>query len=579
MPWTEQLANFEDLRRRIRDLAAFSTFPAAWRNYDIRQIGDSIVAALIPMLVADFVLIELPSHDDRVTELIRSDPKLDPGSLDDVRAMLQREKAAHGAEREFVVGDTSGGKTLHVATLPIGLGGDAALTAGSSRSTFPTKTEKLLLVTAANQAAIAIQQWSGDVNMRRFTTLVERSTDFVGIASLRGQVEYVNPAGLELVGLGALDDALRLHMLDFFSPPDWQTVQNEIWPVVLRGGRWKGELDLVHFRSGMPMPFLVDCFKIDDPRTGQAMNIATVSRDLSELRIAEAELRHLNESIERRVEQRTIELGDANRRLLDQNFQREQTDLRFQKLRNQLFHSARLSAAGHMAGVLAHELNQPLTAVINSVNAVKRLLTCGNDASLVTALDVADEAAAQALRAGEIIRGLRQLASLDKTERRVEALPSMIEEAGALGLSSVAPLTAQLSLDFDGEATGVLVNRVQIQQVLVNLIRNATEAMADQDRREITLATKVLCDGMIEIAVIDIGPGIHGDMAGRLFEPFVSSKHEGMGLGLPTSRSIIEAHGGQLTVGPKPGGGTIFRFTVPSAGGVDASSSSRLRPG
>jgi C4-dicarboxylate-specific signal transduction histidine kinase len=223
-----------------------------------------------------------------------------------------------------------------------------------------------------------------------------------------------------------------------------------------------------------------------------------------------------------------------------------------------------------MAAVLAHELNQPLTAVINSVNAAKRLLTRGDHASLVTAQDVADEAVAQGLRASEIIRGLRQFATLDEIERRVEALPSMIEQAGALALSSVAPLTAHLSFDFDGKATEVLVNRVQIQQVLVNLIRNAFEAMADQDRREVTLATRVLPNTMIEITVTDIGPGIHGDIAGRLFEPFVSSKHDGMGLGLPISRSIVEAHGGKLTAGPKSGGGTIFRFSVPSAGVADA---------
>jgi signal transduction histidine kinase len=570
MPWTEPLANADDLRRCVRDLVALSTLPAAWRNYDTRQIGDSIVAALIAMLAADFVLIMLPSHGNRITELVRSDPKLNPGSLDDVRAMLQSERATLSAEREFIVATVSGGKNQHVATAPIGLGGDAVLVAGSSRSTFPTKTERLLLTTGANQAAIAFQQWLGDADKRRFTTLVQRSTDFVGIASLGGRVEYINPAGLQLLGLASIDGIPRLDVLDFVSPRDQHTVQNEIWPEAVRSGRWKGELDLVHFRSGTPIPFLVDCFRIDDPRTGQAMNVATVSRDLSAQRSAEADLRHLNESLERRVEQRTVELADANRKLLAEHLQREQADLRFQKLRNEMFHSARLSAAAQMAAVLTHELNQPLTAVINSVNAAKRLLTRGDRASLVTAQDVADEAAAQGLRASEIIRGLRQFATLDEIERRVEALPSMIEQAGALALSSVAPLTAHLSFDFDGKATEVLVNRVQIQQVLVNLIRNAFEAMADQDRREITLATRVLPNTMIEITVTDIGPGIHGDIAGRLFEPFVSSKHDGMGLGLPISRSIVEAHGGKLTAGPKPGGGTIFRFSVPSGGAADA---------
>jgi signal transduction histidine kinase/PAS domain-containing protein len=570
MPWTEPLADPDDLRRCIRDLVALSTLPAAWRNYDMRQIGDSIVAALITMLAADFIFMALPSHGDQFTELARSDPTLTPASLDHVRAILQREKATLGGEQEFIVADASSGRNLHVATAPIGLSGDAMVAAGSSRSTFPTRTEKLLLNTGANQAAIAFQQWLGDADKRRFTTLVQRSTDVVGIASLGGHIQYVNPAGLQSLGFSTLDDALRLHVLDLVSRRDRPAVRNEVWPLVLRTGRWKGELDLMHFRSKTPIPFLIDCFRIDDPRNGEPMNVATVSRDLSAQKISEAELRRLNESLERRVERRTIELAEAHKQLLADNLEREKADVRFQKLRNELFHMARLTAAGQMTTALAHELTQPLTAIINSVNATKRLLAREDRASLVIAQEVADEVVDQALRASDIIRGLRQFVTLDETERRTEALPPMIEEAVALALSSVASLAAHPNFEFDDKATDVFVNRVQIQQVLVNLIRNAIEAMAGQDQREMTLATRVLDDGMIEVTVVDIGPGIPGDIAGRLFEPFVSNKRDGMGLGLSISRSVIEAHGGRLTAGPKPGGGTILRFTIPPGGGVDA---------
>ena len=570
MPWTEPLADPDDLRRCIRDLVALSTLPAAWRNYDMRQIGDSIVAALITMLAADFIFMALPSHGDQFTELARSDPTLTPASLDHVRAILQREKATLGGEQEFIVADASSGRNLHVATAPIGLSGDAMVAAGSSRSTFPTRTEKLLLNTGANQAAIAFQQWLGDADKRRFTTLVQRSTDVVGIASLGGHIQYVNPAGLQSLGFSTLDDALRLHVLDLVSRRDRPAVRNEVWPLVLRTGRWKGELDLMHFRSKTPIPFLIDCFRIDDPRNGEPMNVATVSRDLSAQKISEAELRRLNESLERRVERRTIELAEAHKQLLADNLEREKADVRFQKLRNELFHMARLTAAGQMTTALAHELTQPLTAIINSVNATKRLLAREDRASLVIAQEVADEVVDQALRASDIIRGLRQFVTLDETERRTEALPPMIEEAVALALSSGASLAAHPNFEFDDKATDVFVNRVQIQQVLVNLIRNAIEAMAGQDQREMTLATRVLDDGMIEVTVVDIGPGIPGDIAGRLFEPFVSNKRDGMGLGLSISRSVIEAHGGRLTTGPKPGGGTILRFTIPPGGGVDA---------
>src|SRR6202166_3926080 len=568
MPWTEPPANSNELRRCIRDLVALSALPAGWQNYDMRQIGGSIVAALISMLDADFVFIALPGDANQLISELAHD-KLTPKSLKHVRTMLQRKSALLGSGQEFVFGDGGGGGGLHVATAPIGFGGDATLAAGCFRDTFPTRTEKLLLNTGANQAAIAFRQWLGDAEKRRFTASVQRTTDFIGIASLNGQIQYINPAGLELMGLEAVDHALRLHVLDFVSPQDRTTVQREIWPLVLRTGRWKGEFDLRHFGSGMLMPFLVDCFRIDDPRTGQPMNVATVSRDLSEEKNSEAALRNLNESLERRVTERTFELAHANEGLVAERLERSQADLRFQKLQNELSRAARLTAAGQMAAALAHEISQPLTAVINSVNAAKRLLARGGQVNFMTAQEVAGEAAEQALRASEIVRSLRQLVFRSETERRIEALPSMIEEASGLVLNSIAPLALRLKFEFDDGARTVLVNRVQIQQVIVNLIRNAFEAMADQEPREVTLSTRALDDETIEIAIADIGPGIPGDIAGRLFEPFVSSKHDGMGLGLSISRSIIEAHDGQLTAEPNPGGGTIFRFTLPSGGAAN----------
>ena len=570
MPWMEPPADSDQLRRCMRDLIALSTLPAAWQNYDTRQIGDSVVGALISMLDADFVFIALPGRGNQlVVELVRKTPKLNPAVLERVRTILQREKATLSAEREFVVADGSGCNDLHVVAAPIGFGGDAILATGSNRSTFPTWTERLLLNIGVNQAAIAFQHWLGDAEKRRFTTLVQQTTDFVGIASLSGHVQYVNPAGLRLVGLASIDEALRLHVLDFISLRDRQAVQGALWPLVLRNGQWKGELNLRHFGSGAPIPFLVDCFRIDDPRTGEPMNVATISRDLTLQKASEAALRHLNEGLERRVEDRTIELASANQRLVAEKLERERADFRFQRLQNEFFHAARLTSAGQMAAALAHELNQPLTAVVNSVNAAKRLLARGDRTDLMTAQEVTDEAAEQALRASEIIRRLRQFVVGGETERRPEILPLMIEEAAGLVLSSIAPLALHVSFGFDDRARDVLVNRIQIQQVLVNLIRNAFEAMADHEPREVTLGTKLLDSGMIEVAVADFGRGIPDDISGRLFEPFVSSKHNGMGLGLSVSHSIIEAHNGRLTAEPNPEGGTIFRFTLPG-GGADA---------
>jgi PAS domain S-box-containing protein len=524
----------------MRDVIALSALPKAWRNSNLRQIGDSIADSVFTMLAADFVLIILPDHDTQ-----RSGPDVSPAILDHVRTVLKRERATFGDDQGFA--------------------------AGSFRVPFPTKTERLLLTTGANQAAMAIQHWLGDTDKRRFTTLAQQSIDFIGIASLDGHIQYVNPAGLQSTGLATLDDALRLHVLDFVSRENRRAVRKTIWPLVLRTGRWNGALELVHFGSGVRVPLLVDCVRIDDPRTGQPMNVAIVSRDLSSQKNAEVDFDHLNETLERRVEQRTIELAEAHEKLVAENMEREQSDIRFRKLRDEMFHIARFTAAGQMAASIAHELTQPLTAIINSVNATKRLLARTDRASLAIVQDVAGEAAAEALRASEILRGLRRFVRLDEKERRMEVLSLIIEEAGALALGSAAPPTANLKFELDARATHVFVNRVQIQLVLVTLIRNALEAMADQEQREITLATRMMGDGMIEVAVADIGPGISEEIARQLFEPFVSSKHDRMGLGLSISRSIIETHGGRLTAESKTGGGTSFRFTVPSDGVADAS--------
>ena len=299
------------------------------------------------------------------------------------------------------------------------------------------------------------------------------------------------------------------------------------------------------------------------------MNVATVSRDLSEQKNSETALRELNENLERRVTDRTFELAHANEGLVAERLERAQADLRFQKLHNELARAARVTAASQMAAALAHELSQPLTAVVNSVNAVKRLLARGGAANSLIVQEITEEAADQALRASEIVRGIRQLVNRGETEKRTEELASLIEEACALALIGIAPQEVHLRVELDAAPRIGLLNRVQIQQVIINLIRNAFEAMADQASRQVTVSTKALDDDMIEIAIADIGPGIADDIAGRLFEPFVSSKHDSMGLGLSISRSIIDAHDGQLSAEPNPGGGTVFRFTLPSGGAAN----------
>ncbi len=243
--------------------------------------------------------------------------------------------------------------------------------------------------------------------------------------------------------------------------------------------------------------------------------------------------------------------------------ERQEAESRLQDLQGELVHISRLSAMGEMASTLAHELNQPLSAIANYLKGSRRLLDRPADEEAAIRLRAAlERAGEQALRAGEIIRRLRDFVTRGDVEKKIESLSKLVEEASALALVGAREKGIRIEMRCEAPEH-VLVNRVQIQQVLLNLIRNAVDAMADAERRALGIRIESAEDGMVRIAVSDTGPGVDPAVAERLFQPFVSTKSEGMGVGLSISRTIVEAHGGRIWCEENPGGGTIFRFTVP----------------
>jgi len=245
----------------------------------------------------------------------------------------------------------------------------------------------------------------------------------------------------------------------------------------------------------------------------------------------------------------------------------QQTQARLQELQSELVHISRLSAMGEMASALAHELNQPLAAISNYMKGSRRLLAHSADPNAPKIGSAMDRAAEQALRAGQIIRRLRDFVSRGESEKRVESLSKLIEEAGALGLSGARDQNIQLRFNLSPEFDLVLVDRVQIQQVLVNLFRNALEAMAQSAQRELNVSNSGIGDDMIEVEVSDTGSGFQDDVMPNLFQTFFTTKETGMGVGLSISRSIIEAHGGRMWAESNTAGGATFRFTLPAAPG------------
>jgi len=245
--------------------------------------------------------------------------------------------------------------------------------------------------------------------------------------------------------------------------------------------------------------------------------------------------------------------------------EQQRTQASLDRMQAELTHVSRLSAMGEMASALAHELNQPLAAISNYMKGSRRLLASSADPNAGKIETALDRAADQAIRAGQIIRRLRDFVLRGESERRVESVAKLVEEAAALALVGAREQGLVLKFALDPDCDRVVADRVQIQQVLVNLLRNAMEAMVESPRRELVVSSGPVADGLVEIAVADTGQGLPEAVRSNLFQPFFTTKEAGMGVGLSISRTIVEAHGGKLSAEDNPAGGATFRLTLPAA--------------
>jgi two-component system sensor kinase FixL len=244
---------------------------------------------------------------------------------------------------------------------------------------------------------------------------------------------------------------------------------------------------------------------------------------------------------------------------------RQQTELRLQDLQSELAHVGRVTEIASLASALAHELNQPLTAIANYCEAARDLLpAAGDDETLATVREALDEAAQETIRAGQIVQRLREFVRHGDSDKRIESLARLVTEANALALVGSREHGIEVQVQLDHAADEVFVDRIQVQQVLTNLIRNAIDAMMESPVRSLVIRSEPGPDDFVTVSVEDTGAGISPTVVDQLFQPFVTSKQTGMGIGLSICRTIIEAQGGRIWFESRPNGGTAFHFTLPS---------------
>ena len=242
-----------------------------------------------------------------------------------------------------------------------------------------------------------------------------------------------------------------------------------------------------------------------------------------------------------------------------------ESERHLQSLQSELLHASRLTAMGEMSAALAHELNQPLTAIANYAKAARRTLSLGAS-KIEDAQGMMDKTAAQAIRAGEIIKRLREFVEHREVTRAIESPVKVVEEAMALGLVDAAESGVRVKAEFDAAVPQVYIDKVQLQQVLVNLMRNAVEAMQAVEQRDLSVKVVLAEGNTAEIAICDTGPGLAPEVAARLFRPFVTTKKSGMGVGLSICQSIMQAHNGRIWVTTNEGPGITFHLSLPAAG-------------
>ena len=377
-----------------------------------------------------------------------------------------------------------------------------------------------------------------ELERRRLASLVEQAGDLMAISDLSGGTPiYINEAGLKMVGFDSWEEARERRGIHYIFPEDRQFVNEVLWPAVLEKGSWSGEMRFRHFKTGDPIPILYSAFRIDDPETGQPVNVGNVCRDITERKRAEAEARENSQ--------------------------------RYHEMQMELAHANRVATVGQLTASLAHEVIQPIAATITNAETALRFLGRGSS-HLTEVQEALTSIVDDGVRAAEVVKRIRALMKKAPPRKDRLEINGVIVEIIELARSEAVKHGVSILTELADPLPVVEADRVQLQQVLINLIVNALEAMGadDEGPRELLISTgKVEPSGAL-VAVRDSGPGLEALMLERVFESFYTTKPTGFGLGLSICRSIIEAHGGRLWASKNQRRGATFQFTLPGEANI-----------
>ena len=428
------------------------------------------------------------------------------------------------AWREVAV--VRGFRSVHFTPMLDRLGGPI----GVLSAYFPSprsspERESRLIELYVRHAAEAISHRRSLENQRKLASVVENSMDFVGLASLDGHAEILNRAGREMVGLDDLAAVRATRIPDYIAEEDRKDLLPKMMSAVMRKGAWQGEIRFRHFKTGDLIPMMQHTFVVRDEVGGRAVALGTIARDMR---------------------------------------QRKKTVEALQQAQAELAHIARVNTLGQLATVIAHEISQPLSAVVNAGRAGLNWLR-HYPPDLEEARDAFEEILRQGHRAGEFLERIRNLVKRGPPQFAPVKLRQLIGDVILLTRRDLDRHGIRVEIELEPDIPAIQGDAVQLQQVLLNLILNAVDAMSPRPAgdRDLLLTLTRRAKDVVVIGVRDSGTGFDSGSADRLFAPFYTTKAGGLGMGLPISRSIVEAHGGSLWTAPNPSGGTVFLFSLP----------------